>query len=610
MASSSRRIMGEHNVHRSSLFSPSSARRILSLSVPHTPRLVVGTNPGEDSAVAAEGAAQPLEGKRHGHTRTLSQPVLLSDGSDSDGGKPTRAALHRIPVVISPASSSARASSPAKKQAGVSRNKKVLDRDKYRKALWDEEDDPAKPAWLAMSSRSNGNQLQGEEARAVKKKTVSALRTKIMDEFGRAVSDEQAEISRRGASGRDSAAPPPSGPQKSPRRPIEHRDYLRSRGTSLPVSRANLAMCYDVGGFLCVGPPNLTATTNLREYRGKVVLLGMEDLAYGGRFSSAGACALVATVKDPEAAGHEHTCSKETRIPVVFVSDIGAQGLEHGSLVKILFDVASQSPPPAKTISKNAHYRRSLNGSKEETLPVKNAGALNDSVDDHLTEISADSGNDSDQDAEFYLVRRRRQIRASTPASAKQTQSIDQTHTYRTTTSPAYKAMAEMVSDDDSSISSHPRGRGAPAQQPRAHVAPPAWTSPRPDAVPAQAISAKSIDTMVDEIMQGSRDEILRRVEQISDPSKIGVSRGEFVAAFAARMNQELCSQEARQKLEAILRLRELCKTKSEEVAHKIVDTIIHLPGTVNALWEILGGPSSEQEGSSTQAPSWLNAQV
>ena len=210
MATNTRRILGEHNVHRTTLSSPSAARRMLSLSVPHTPRLVVDGDNRADSAAS--------KGKRHGHTRSLSQPVLLSDSSDSDGGKPPRAvgtAGGRPPSSGALSGRApARASSPRKNQ-GVTRNRKALDRDKYRKALWDEEDDPARPAWLAMSSRSNEAHVDEGEGGAVKNR-VKALSDHIVNELGRAASDEQAAASRRGASGRDSAAAPPSGPPQTP----------------------------------------------------------------------------------------------------------------------------------------------------------------------------------------------------------------------------------------------------------------------------------------------------------------------------------------------------------------------------------------------------------
>ena len=85
--------------------------------------------------------------------------------------------------------------------------------------------------------------------------------------------------------------------------------------------------------------------------------MGMGDLVHAGRFSSAGACALVVTAKDPEEASHRYKCNKETRLPVVFISEVGAEGLENGSLVKVLFDVASQSPSaPKSKLSKNAQH--------------------------------------------------------------------------------------------------------------------------------------------------------------------------------------------------------------------------------------------------------------
>jgi len=66
-------------------------------------------------------------------------------------------------------------------------------------------------------------------------------------------------------------AAPPSGSQKTSPDPLlrsgvpaQHRDVLRSRGTSVPVSRAPSALCYDVGGFLTIGPQAVTSTTNLR----------------------------------------------------------------------------------------------------------------------------------------------------------------------------------------------------------------------------------------------------------------------------------------------------------------------------------------------------------
>ena len=201
---------------RKVLSSPSSTRRVLSLSVPHTPRLQLE---GE-SMQAVE-----LRGKPARHKRTLAQPLVLSDSSDSSSDGAAPAGRRREAAI------SVQTLSLPKKGRG----KAAMDKEKFRKVLRDEDEDAGPSA------------RQGQ---------VGKMRTNIMDDIYKA--EEAALFANRVV---DVA---PSGPQKSPRRPREHRDVLRSRGSSLPVSRVLSALCYDVGGFMCVAPHNMTSTTNLR----------------------------------------------------------------------------------------------------------------------------------------------------------------------------------------------------------------------------------------------------------------------------------------------------------------------------------------------------------
>ena len=199
---------------RKALSSPSSTRRVLSLSVPHTPRLQL-----EGESMQAADPALRLQAR---HKRTLAQPLVLSDSSDSssDGAAP---AGRRTEAAVS-----LRTLTPPKKGLG----KAAMDKEKFRKVLRDEDEDAGPSARLGQVGKMRTNiSFQSEEAALFTNRVVDVA---------------------------------PSGPQKSPRRPREHRDVLRSRGSSLPVSRVLSALCYDVGGFMCVAPHNMTSTTNLR----------------------------------------------------------------------------------------------------------------------------------------------------------------------------------------------------------------------------------------------------------------------------------------------------------------------------------------------------------
>ena len=431
-----RRVVSDHHVHRLALYSPSTPRRAPALSVPHTPRLVVSQKGGngrasargdaEAAAVAAEASGGRKTSPYLDRRTRLSQAVLLSDSSDDSGDGAGAARVSHGPADHAAGGSGLKPVSGSR-QKPVSLRRQV-GRDKLRRAMDDEDDEAA--------SAAGG---------LVKEATAGRIGAKIVEEFGRAVSAAAAPR-RASLAGRDSA--PPAGPQRSPRHPREHSDALRSRGTSLPVFRALCAQCYDVGGFLCAAPQHLTATTNLRECRGKVVLMQQEDLAHGARFSAAGACALVVIAKDPEEAGNSSKCGRDTKVPVVYISEEGSKGLELGALVKLLFDVASLSPPASACakLSKNAHYRRILN-SKDEAASGKIEPpqlAAQHPVDNAAD--SDDSDPDSDPDAEFCLVRRRRQSLRSTPASAKPNANIEQL------VSHANDTVSQVASDDDSSI--------------------------------------------------------------------------------------------------------------------------------------------------------------
>jgi hypothetical protein len=290
---------------------------------------------------------------------------------------------------------------------------------------------------------------------------------------------------------------------------------------------------------MCVSPEKLSATTNLREYRGKVALLKLDDLAHAGRFSSAGACALVVIVKSPKASSYLYKCSKDTRIPVVFISEVDAGALEHGSLSKLLFDVVPNSPPPpaCTKISKNALQRRGLIASREDILP----SGSSPKPPNNLIEISSESSVDSDGDAEFCLVRRReirRQSRGSTPVFAKADKSID--HGKTQTKSSNISAQNEnLLSSDFESEDRH-------------------------------------------------------------------------VATLAFAIQEAICAKDEQKKWNGVLRFRDLCKTKSGTVASKLINAVIHLPGVTDALWGILGGPTSVQESAESQeiADYLMSAQV
>ena len=600
MQGSARRVLSEHRVHRATLSSPGAAHRAPALSVPTTPRLVVGAREreaalGEAPAAAPAAASAPASGRKPlSHRRTLSQPVLLSDSSD-DSGDGAVAARGPGPVQTHAAGPAGRgtagpAAGSARKPGSVRRQ---VGRDKLRRAMQDDEDEDAGAAGSLV------------------KQTAGALGAKIADEFGRALSAEAeaAAVAPRRASlsGRD--AVPPAGPQKSPRRPREHHDVLRCRGTSLPVFRALCAQCYDVGGFLCAAPRQLSATTNLREFRGKIVLMQPEDLAYGARFSSAGACAFVVIAKDPEHAGSTSKCGRDIRVPVVYISDEGGKVLELGSLVKVLFDVASHSPQPATSkLSKNAHIRRSLNGT-EGTAPANSEAAK--PAPQQPLEDTEDSGTDSDDDAEFCLVRRRRQSRGATPASAKPNPSIEQIPARSAGVSHASSTVHEVVSDDDNSISARISWRRNVDRQLNKTPAARAACAPSEDTAAAvcESSSSRAVDTVVQEIMQADSSEILRRVAQLTDPSLADdVGSDRVVAALSTRFQQAVCSQEFQAKHDCVTRVRELCKGKSDSVAARVIDAFIHLPGSLDALWNILVGPTSGTDIESS--PSWLPTQV
>ena len=344
-----------------------------------------------------------------------------------------------------------------------------------------------------------------------------------------------------------------------------------------------------------------------REFRGKIVLLRQEDLVHASRFSSAGACALVATSKDPDAAGAEYKCSKETRIPVAFISDAGSQSLDHGSLVKLLFDVASSSPAPVTSkISKNAHYRRTLNGSKDATPPVGHTRSSRNL--DHISELSADSGTDEDEDAEFCLVRRRHN-RSATPSNVAHLHHSPARRSHPQP-APAYVAVSDVISDDESSISSRvDRRRNQDAKHCAHQAHAQDWAvSAHTNLGRANSIPARTVDSVIEELMNVKKSEVLRKVEQQSQALPAGVSADQLVAALASRIKQALTSFDPRQKWDAIFRLRELCRTKSDSCAPKVVEAIIHLPGAPDVFWQILGGSTLEKDAATTA--SWLSAQV
>ena len=114
---------------------------------------------------------------------------------------------------------------------------------------------------------------------------------------------------------------------------------------------------------------------------------------------------------------------------------------------------------------------------------------------------------------------------------------------------------------------------------------------------------------MVDDMMKGTSTEILRKIEVFSDSNTKGVRTEQFVAALAARLNEQLvCATEPRKRLDAIFRVRELCRAKPATVAPQVVSALIHLSGALDTFWVILAGPTSVQDDDS--AASWLSAQV
>jgi len=540
MASNARKTISEHGAHRSLLSPPGSARRVLSLTAgAASPAPTKGQDPKRFSAR---------------HKRTLSQPLNLSSDDSSDGGPERARVLLRRPSATAPAP---HRSQPPQRGSSV-QARKTVDRNKYRRVLQDEDDE--------------ADGVDGLDA---------ALREK--------------QAAKKTCGGE---AVPPSGPQKtSPdlRLRAQHRDVLRSRGTSVPVSRAPSALCYDIGGFLTFGPQVLTSTTNLREYRGKVVLIGQKDLVQASRFSCAGASALIVAAKDPEEARAEYKCCKETRIPVVFVTEVGAMALEHGSLVKMLFDVASESPQEGPKLSKNAHFRRVIAGSQEKVSP---GGQTVSQRSEAVTEISADSGTDSDKDAEFYLVRRRRQ---SGQTSRNQTPRSDRMTSRRVQVSSASRAVTD-VHDGGEMLPSKMLRRNGDSQAHANHV-----PLDLPNGAPEKCQTARVLVGMVDDFMLGSPSEILRKVDRLSDKSK-GVSPDQFAAALAARLNQELSSPEPQRKWDAVFRTRELCRAKSDTFAPRVIQAVVQTPGALDAFWEILAGPTTVQD--EDAASLWLSAQV
>ena len=102
---------------------------------------------------------------------------------------------------------------------------------------------------------------------------------------------------------------------------------------------------------------------------------------------------------------------------------------------------------------------------------------------------------------------------------------------------------------------------------------------------------------------------MLRRISQWTDPNladHVGSDRA--VAVLATRLQQAVCSQEFQAKHDCVTRVRELCKGKSDSVAARVMDAFIHLPGSLDALWNILAGPTSETD--IETSPLWLPAQV
>ena len=542
MASNARKTISEHGAHRALLSPPGSARRVLSLT----------------AGTASPDPAKGQDAKRFSarQKRTLSQPLVLSSDDSSDGGPERARLLLRRQGRTGAGAPPPQRSQPPQRGSSV-KARKTADRDKYRRVLQEEDD----------------------EADAT-------------DSVGAAVREKQAAKQTRG-----NEAAPPSGSQKTSPDPLlstsaQHRDVLRSRGTSVPVSRAPSALCYDVGGFLTIGPRALTSTTNLREYRGKVVLIGQKDLVHASRFSCAGASALIVAAKDPEEARTEYKCCKETRIPVVFVTDVGAMALEHGSLVKMLFDVASESPQERHKLSKNAHYRRVISGSQEKTSPSTQRSEA-------VTEISADSGTDSDKDAEYYLVRRRRQ---SGQTSRNQTPRIDHMLAQRAPISPVSRAVTYMVDEGETTSSKMSRRNGDP--QAHANHGPLDLANGAVD----RGQTARVLIGMVDDLMHGASSDILRKVDLLSDKGNTGVSPDQLAGALAARLNQELCSPELQKKRRAIFTMRELCRAKSDTIAPGVIRAVVHIPGALEVFWENLARPQTVQDEDSVAL--WLSLQV
>ena len=182
-------------------------------------------------------ASERSNGLSNRQARTLSRPPVLSDTSDSEDGQ-------LLPINVKPLLSSS--------QPGTNRTlgRRVIDKEKFRKALWDEEEPD-----LLSKRHLDGDSNDDAADKPLKKST------EIMYNVGRAAS-----------------TPPPG---ETTVQSSEHCDRLRTRGYSFSVKRAQGSQCYDVGGFMCVGPEKLNATTNLREYRGKVALLKLDDLRSG-----------------------------------------------------------------------------------------------------------------------------------------------------------------------------------------------------------------------------------------------------------------------------------------------------------------------------------------
>ena len=607
---------------RAVLSSPSSARKVTAISVPHTPRLVIAeedirpveeVSKENDTPATIDTAGRPQKTVRQQtHRRSLSQPIVLSDSSDSDGGQGASAKLH---YSVQGSIVTQSANSPPRKSA---QSTKAIDRGRLRKVMQDNEegDMMSVNAWMALEKHQEGMRKtvpkDAKENNSVKQAVV-VRGTQIVDDLS---SDDELTGFRKSAPrkvGRLSNTT-----EKEPHPPKQHKDFLRVRGTSLPIWRALCANCFDVGGFLCASPVNLNATTNLREFRGKIVLMFSQDLVHAGRFSSAGACALVVISKDPEGSGNEYNppwCRKETKITVVFISESGAKNLNPGSLAKITFDVENDLSNVASEVkmSKNASVRRTSFGNKHGTSEDgKDASLQRSGISE---ETSADSQSDNESDAEFCLVRRRRQLRGATPAKENLTSKIDKTPALKAHFSSTIVTASEAFPDDGSVVSSglnqnSPR-RGAEIQlrMVEAHAASIVLSGINTELGQAGVKSTPMTDSVgpfVEELMRAHCNDFLYKLDYAPLPEE---KNNRVIDAIAVRLNEGLCSTDTVKKSDSIYRLRELCKTtKDESIAHEIVDAVIRLPGAVEAFWNILAGPPAGCKETSDEP--WLRVQV